>query len=163
LEVEILHYLGKVRQKTLTEQESVEFQGLMTATNDVESLADVIETDLVSLGRKWADLQSAPGEKTRNMLIELHTTVCHSVELTVQAIRDNDQRAAESVMMMKDKVREQSEMLLTRKAERLTVEDSDYLELVRMEMSFVDQMRRIYTLTKRIAKTVLPPVLAQRD
>ncbi len=39
----------------------------------------------------------------------------------------------------------------------------DYIELVRMEMSYVDQMRRIYTLAKRIAKVVLPPVLAQRD
>jgi len=53
--------------------------------------------------------------------------------------------------------------LLTRKAQRLTEEDRDYLELMRLEMSFVDQMRRIYTLAKRIAKVVLPPVLAQRD
>jgi hypothetical protein len=39
----------------------------------------------------------------------------------------------------------------------------DYLNLVRLEMSFVDQMRRIYSLAKRIARVVLPPVLAQRD
>jgi hypothetical protein len=29
-------------------------------------------------------------------------------------------------------------------------------------MSFVDQMRRIYSLAKRIARVVLPPVLAHR-
>lgn len=97
------------------------------------------------------------------MLVDFHATVVKSVELAVQAIRDNDQRAAESVLMMKDVIREHSEKLLARKAERLTVEDPGYLELVRIEMSFVDQMRRIYTLTKRIAKVVLPPVLAQRD
>jgi phosphate:Na+ symporter len=163
LEVEILNYLGKVRQRSLTEEESLEFQGLMTATDNMESLADVIETDLVSLGRKLADLKSAPGEETRKMLVDFHTTVVKSVELAVRAIRDNDQRAAESVLMMKDAIREHSERLLARKAERLTVDDPDYLELVRIEMSFVDQMRRIYTLTKRIAKVVLPPVLAQRD
>jgi phosphate:Na+ symporter len=163
LEVAILHYLGKVRQGTLTEEESLEFQGLMTATDNMESLADVIETDIVALGRKWVDLKSAPGEETRKMLVDFHATVVESVELAVQAIRDNDQRAAESVLMMKDVIREHSEKLLARKAERLTVEDPDYLELVRIEMSFVDQMRRIYTLTKRIAKVVLPPVLAQRD
>ena len=40
----------------------------MTATDNMESLADVIETDLVALGRKLADLKSAPGEETRKML-----------------------------------------------------------------------------------------------
>jgi phosphate:Na+ symporter len=163
LEVAILQYLGKVRQGTLTEEESLEFQGLMTATDNMESLADVIETDIVALGRKWVELKSAPGEETRKMLIDFHATVVKSVEFAVQAIRDNDQRAAESVLMMKDVIRQHSEKLLARKAKRLTVEDPDYLELVRIEMSFVDQMRRIYTLTKRIAKVVLPPVLAQRD
>ena len=97
------------------------------------------------------------------MLAEFYTTVVESVELTVQAIRDNDQRAAESVLMMKDRIRDQSELLLARKASRLTADDPDYLALVRLEMSFVDQLRRIYTLAKRIAKVALPPVLAQRD
>jgi len=97
------------------------------------------------------------------MLVDFHTTVVKSVELAVCAIRDNDQLAAESVLTMKDAIREHSELLLARKAERLTAEDPDYLALVRLEMSYVDQMRRIYTLTKRIAKVVLPPVLAQRD
>jgi hypothetical protein len=44
--------------------------------------------------------------------------------------------------------------LLERKATRLVADDPDYLDLVRMQMSFVDQMRRIYTLAKRIAKVV---------
>ena len=97
------------------------------------------------------------------MLVELYDSVVEAVEYAVRAVRDNDQQAAESVLMMKDTLREMSDRLLGRKAERLTADDPDYLELVRLEMSFVDQMRRIYTLSKRIAKVVLPPVLAQRD
>ena len=135
----------------------------MTATDNMESLADVIETDIVSLARKAAEVKSVSGEETRQMLTEFYNTVIKAVELAVQAIRDNDQRAAESLMMMKDQIRDQSDRLLARKAERLTAEDPDYLALVRLQMSFVDHMRRIYTLAKRIAKVVLPPVLAQRD
>jgi len=163
LEAEILKYLGKVRKGLLTEQESAEFQGLMTATDNLESLADVIETDIGSLGRKAADLTTRPGDETRALLMEFYATIVESVELTVTAIRDNDQRAAEAVLMMKDSVRQQSDRLLLRKAQRLTADDPHYLELVRLEMSFVDQMRRIYTLAKRIAKVVLPPVIAERD
>ena len=163
LEVEILHYLSKVRQESLTEEESLEFQGLMMATDNIENLADVIERDLVSLGHKMKDLTSMPGEGTKRMLVDFHTTIVESVELAVRAVRDNDQLAAESVLMMKDSIREHTEKLMARKAERLALEDSGYLDLVRMEMSFVDQMRRIYTLAKRISKVVLPPVIAQRD
>jgi phosphate:Na+ symporter len=163
LEAEILEYLGKLRVGSLTDEESHEFQGLMTAADNLESLADVIETDIFSLAQKLGDVTSTPGEETRGLLGELHATVVESVELTVRSIRDNDQQAAESVLTMKDRVRDQSARLLERKALRLTTENSDYLELVRLEMSFIDQMRRIYTLAKRIAKVTLPPVLAQRN
>jgi phosphate:Na+ symporter len=163
LEVEILGYLGKIRQNSLTEEESITFQGLMTATDNLENLANVIETDLISLAHKAASMTSRSGEETRELLLELYTTVSTSVEMAVQAVRDNDQQAAGSVLMMKGDLRELSERMLARKAQRLTAQDQDYLELVRMEMSFVDQMRRIYTLAKRIAKVGLPPVLAQRD
>jgi len=64
---------------------------------------------------------------------------------------------------MKDRVRDQSAHLLERKAMRLTGSDTDYIDLMRLEMSFIDQMRHIYTLAKRIAKVVVPPVIAQRD
>jgi phosphate:Na+ symporter len=163
LEAAILVYMGKIRKGSLTDQESLEFQGLMTATDNIESLADVIETDIVALARKAADVKSRSGDETREMLASLYTTVTQSVELAVQAVRDNDQRAASSVLMLKDSIRDQSEHVLTRKATRLGAEDPDYLNLVRLEMAFVDQMRRIYTLAKRIAKVALPPALAERD
>ena len=43
------------------------------------------------------------------------------------------------------------------------MEDPEYLVLVRLQMAFVDQMRRIYTLLKRIAKDIVPAALAGRD
>ena len=163
LEAEIFKYLGRIREGMLTEQESAQFQGLMTATDNIENLADIVETDILVLARKAADISASSGEETRLMFMELHTTIVNSVQLAVDAVRDNDQRAAESVLMLKDKVREQTERLLARKAERLTAQDPDYIELVRLQMAFVDQLRRIYTLAKRVAKVVLPQVLAQRD
>ena len=163
LEAEILHYLSKIRQGMLTEHESVELQGLLTATDNMENLADVIETNIVTLARKAADVRSTTGDDTLSLLTELYSSIVEAVENAVKAIRDNDQQAAESVLMLKDTIRDQTENLLSRKAERLKAEDPGYLDLVRLEMGFVDQMRRIYTLAKRIAKVPLPAVLAQRE
>ncbi len=163
LEAEILKYLGRIRKGTLTDEESLEHRGLVTAADNLESLADVIETDVVDLAQKANRITSAQSDETRDMLRGLHASVLESLEHAVRAVRDRDQKAAESVLLMKDSIRQQAERLLDRKAARLTADDADYLELVRLEMSFVDQMRRIYTLAKRIVKDVLPPVLAQRD
>jgi phosphate:Na+ symporter len=164
LEAEIFRYLGRIRVGHMTERESAEMQQLMVATDNLENLADVIETDMVALARKLVNIKSATEGETRTILIELYESTLKSVGLAVQAIRDNDQRAAESVMIMKDTIRDQSERLLERKATRLVAaDDPDYLTLVRMQMSFVDQMRRIYTLAKRIAKVVLPPGIAEKD
>ncbi|MCP5229813.1 Na/Pi cotransporter family protein [Accumulibacter sp.] len=163
LEAEIFRYLGKIRVGHMTEQESAEMQQLMVATDNIENLADVMETDMVALARKLVNVRSTTEGETQTILIELYESTLKSVELAVKAIRDNDQRAAESVMIMKDTVRDQSERLLERKATRLVADDPDYLDLVRLQMSFVDQMRRIYTLAKRIAKVALPPGIAQKD
>lgn len=163
LEEEILAYLGKIPRGLMSEAESEEFQSLMVAIDNLENLADVIETDLVSLARKAIDIKSGPGQETVQMLTEFYSTVSEAVEGTVTAIRDNDQQAAESVLLMKDRVRVQSAGLLTRKARRLKADDPDYLALVRLEMSFVDHLRRIYTLSKRVSKLVLPSVIADRE
>jgi phosphate:Na+ symporter len=93
---------------------------------------------------------------------EIYLSVVAAFEHAVKAIQDNNQQAAESVLMMKSTIREQTESFLGWKAARLSADDPDYLELVRLQMSFVDQMRRIYTLTKRVAKVALPPALAQQ-
>ena len=163
LEAAIISYLAKLRAGTLTSEESQEFQVLMSAADNFENLADVIETDLVDIARKAVALGSRSGDETRAMLRELYATVVEAVEQTVQAVKANDQNAAESVMLLKDDVRTLSESILARKAERLTVDDDKYVELVRLQMSFVDQMRRIYTLTKRVSRDFLPPALASRE
>jgi len=162
LESAILEYMGRIRMGMLTEKESEDFQGLMTAADNIENLADVIETDIVSLAQRVVNLKSVSGEETRAMLTELYDSTVKAVELAVQSIRDSDQHAAESVMLLKRPFREQSDRLLGRKAARLSAEDPDYLALVRLQMGFVDQMRRIYTLSKRIAKVTLPPAIAQQ-
>jgi phosphate:Na+ symporter len=163
LEAEILRYLGRIRQGMLTEEESGELERLMIAADNLENLADVIETDMVALSRQARDLPATTSEETRELLTGLYLTVIDAVELTVRAVHDNDQRAAGSVLQLKDAIRENADKLLARKARKLTADDDTYLALTRLQMAFVDQMRRIYTLTKRISKAFLPPVLAQRD
>ena len=162
LEREILEYLGRIRQTTLTEEESDEHQVLMTAMINLESLADVLETDVVNLAKNFIQQGLELGsETTQEMVGELWDAVRNSVALAVRAVGDNDQRAAQDVILMKDKIRDLADALVERHAQRLRADEPSYLARVQLLMTFIEQLRHIYTLAKRIAKTHLPVEVAR--
>jgi phosphate:Na+ symporter len=157
LEARIIAYLGQLRQAPLTEAESLEHQALMTATVNIESIADVIETDLIGLAKTYFEGGLERGSKeTREMVEGLWVRVRQAVELAVVAVGQSDQRAAQDVLLLKDDIRDLADRLFERHARRLRADDPKYLERVRLLMSFIEQLRHIYTLAKRLAKTHLP-------
>jgi phosphate:Na+ symporter len=162
LEAEIIAYLGHVRQSLLTEDESTTHEGLMAAMINLESLADVMETDIVRLAKTYLEGEyEASSAETEEMVKGLWESVRRAVELAVQAVGEHDQRAAQSVLLLKDDIRDLADRLFERHAERLRADDAKYLKRVRMLMTFIEQLRHMYTLAKRIAKTQLPAEVAR--
>ena len=161
LEAAILEYLSRIRQELLTEQESNDHQALMTMTITLENIADVIEIDLMDLAKQYFKIEHESSETTMRLLRGTYDAVVKAVSLTVQAIRDNDQTAAEEVMRMNNEIKRLSAEMLARKSERLGRKEPGYLAAARTDMSFIDKMNRIYSLTKRIAREVLPKELPQ--
>jgi hypothetical protein len=56
-----------------------------------------------------------------------------------------------------------AERLFERHAKRLHIDDPKYLQRVRLMTTFIEQLRYMYTLTKRIAKTQLPLEVARQE
>jgi phosphate:Na+ symporter len=156
LETAILEYLSRIRQRILTEQESNDHQALMTMTITMERIADVIEIDLTDWAKKYFKIDLETSETTIGLLRGIYDSVVKAVSHTVLAVRDNDQAAAQKVIRMKSDIKQFSDELLTRRSERLGRADSQYLTAARLDMSLIDKMHRIYSLTKRIAREVLP-------
>ena len=163
LEAEIMRYLGHVRQGILTDGEGREHQALMTAIIDLEGLADIMESEMVPLAKSYLEGEhEAASEETRALVHGLWDSVRRALELSVQAVGENDQRPAQEVLHMKDEIRDLSDRFFARHAGRLRADDPKYLERVRMLMTFIEQLRHMYTLTKRISKTHLPPVISEQ-
>jgi len=156
----ILEYLSEVRQHPLTDRQSTEFQSLMSATVNLESLADIIETDLSGLGREYLDNDMQPSETTRLLLRELGQKVVLAVREVIRAIRENDETAAAEVIALKDEIRRFADTALQRQSERIGVREPMHLKLVQLEMEILEHLRRIYTLAKRIAKDFVPEEVA---
>jgi phosphate:Na+ symporter len=162
LESAIVRYLGKVRQRNLSEAESENFVSLMHATDNLESIGDVIETDFVGIGRQVVEQQIEASETMRVMLRELHEVVSNGLALAVQAVRDGDQKAAQEVVALKGEVDRRVDEALAHQAGKLADNDDSRIVIFRIEMELLDKLKRIHTLSKRIAKGILPGELAAR-
>jgi phosphate:Na+ symporter len=156
----ILVYLSEIRQQPLTDRQSSEFQSLMGATINLESLADIIETDLATIGRNYLNSELQASESTRLLLRDLGEKVMLAVREVIRAISENDETAAADVIALKDEIRRLAEAALQRQSERIGVKEPRHLELVQMEMEILEHLRRIYTLAKRIAKDFVPQEVA---
>jgi phosphate:Na+ symporter len=156
----ILEYLSDIRQHTLTDRQSSEFQSLMSATINLESLADIIESDLSSIGKNYLASNMQPSETTRMLLRELGEKVVLSVETLIRAIRENDENAAAEVIALKDEIRQLADAALQRQTERIAVREPQHLALIQLEMEILEHLRRIYTLAKRVAKEFVPVEVA---
>jgi phosphate:Na+ symporter len=162
LETEILKYLGQVRQRSLSVQESETFTTLMRATDNLESIGDVIETNVVGIGKDRLEKHLEVSDAAKSMLTELHAVVTKALAFAVQAVRDEDQRAAQEVVALKGEVDRRVDEALAHQAGMLAEEDPKRVAIFRLEMELVEKLKRIHTLSKRIARGVLPEELASR-
>ena len=158
----ILEYMSHIQQEALTDESSHTLQALMSATINIESLADVIETELSVICKKYIDYDLHESEVTSALIVEFGKTVSEAFDKLLQAIKNNDEAAAAEVLSVKEQIRHAVDAILKNQAGRIGIQTSKHLLLIRLELELVDQLRRIYTLTKRIAREFIPEELALR-
>jgi phosphate:Na+ symporter len=158
----ILEYLSEVQQEELTDESSHELKALMSATINIESLADVIESELSEICKKYIDYDLHESDASLALFIDFSQTVGDTFDKLVRAIKNDDENAAAEVIAVKEHIRHAVDEILKNQASRISVETNKDLLLVRLELELVDKLRRIYTLTKRVAREFIPEELAHK-
>jgi phosphate:Na+ symporter len=165
-EVDILHghivtYLGHISQKALTEEQTRVLVDLMAATNDLENIGDIIETDLVYLGNEGIDEQVSISEETREVLRKLHHVVSTTAELAIDAVMENDERAAQEVIAMKADINRLMDSAAMHESKRLVAEEPNRLAAYTLEIDIIEKLKRIYYFSKHMAKAVMPEEVSE--
>ena len=158
----VLEYLHDIRQHPLTDKQSDRFQALMSATVNLENLANIINDELVDVGKGFIDLGAEPSEATLLLMQNLADKVGHAIDQVIQAVREDDETAAEEVIALKEEIHRIAQEFLVLQASRIGIKEGGHLNLVRLEMELLDKLRGIYTLTKRIAKDFVPEEVASK-
>jgi phosphate:Na+ symporter len=152
----IITYLGRIGQTELGERESDELLGLMEATNNLESIGDIIETNMTALGFARIEQHVTVSPSTRALLEEFHHAVCGALDLAMVAVTQRNRDAAVRVGVMKDQVNSMERDLSIHQAERLVADEPRRLEAYRLEMDIIANLKRVYYFTKRTARAAVP-------
>jgi phosphate:Na+ symporter len=156
LHSKILGYMGRISKGTLTDVQTAEFLRLMEAVNDLENIGDIVESGMVVAGYEVVDKGIAISKSTQQVLEEFHDAVAKTVTAAVQAVSQNNVRAAETVTTMKQEIQHIVDSTAAHLAERLVADEPNRIPTYSVEVDLLEKLKRIYYFSKRMAKTVLP-------
>jgi phosphate:Na+ symporter len=154
LYAQIVTYLGRLAKENLTGEQSEHLHRYLAAANYLESIGDMIETNLVDAGRERLRLNLEISTATEAVLEALDRRVSWSVGRAIDALMENDRRFAEEVMHSKaefNRLCGDAERHLSR---RLSAEEPNRLAAFRLESEILEYLKRMYYFAKRIAKLV---------
>lgn len=154
----LIEYMGRIGQQALTEASSAELINLFEATNSLETIGDIIETNIVSLGYRRIESSVEVSDATRNVISDYHAAVSEAFDLTLMAVTQKDAVAAKKVIRMKARIKALERKALENQSNRLIVDAPNRIATYRFEMDLIANLKRVYYFTRKIAKSSIPDV-----
>jgi phosphate:Na+ symporter len=159
-EVDILHkhlvtYLANISKLKLNEYQTQKMIKLMDAVNDLDHIGDLIEVNMVDLGKRRIEKGFKISEATQKVINTVYHVVSDALKAAVRAVVDEDKEFATRVISMKSDMNRLVEQADMHQAQRLISEDSGKFEAYSVEVDIIEKLKRIYYHAKRMAKTVV--------
>lgn len=151
----IISYLRKLSQKNLIESQSTQLHQYIGVANYLENVGDVIENNVLIDAVKRIRLGVAVSPATFDVLRTVHEKVCWAFERSLVALSTWDQIAARDAVESKTSVNELADKATSHLAKRLIAYEPNRLVAFKVETDILENLRRINTLTRRIANIVL--------
>lgn len=151
----IKHFLARQMTSELTTEQAVVRLAHLRFVGDLESVADIIERNLVPVVRKkirrglrfsdegWAELQ------------QFHELVMENIELASAAFVEDNIDLANRLLRHKKKVRDVEIQLRVRHFERLREGARETLETTELHLEILSHLKRINDLVSGVAYAVL--------
>jgi phosphate:Na+ symporter len=163
LHSQIVAFFGRISQRALSASQTAELMALMEAAKDLESMGDVIETNLVAIGIRRVDENVQISDVTRNLIQDFHATVSGAAENALLAVTQRNERAAQAVLSLKKKINRMSENATLHHVERLVASEPNRLTAYAIETDILSNLKRIYYFSRRMARAAAPAEVAFKD
>ncbi len=152
----ILEYLGRLSKEELGSRDSDELFQLMEATNNLEAIGDIIETNLVQLGLSRIEQDLVVSEETRRLINGFHQQVQEAFELAMVAVTQKNEAAASRVTAMKTHVNAIARKVEIHEAARLIADEPNRIATYAFETDLIAHLKRVFYFTRRTARVAIP-------
>ena len=151
----IATYLGHISQQELTEGQTSELIKILGAVNELENIGDIIETNLVEQGFQRLRDGFSVSEGTREVIEGFHRVVSRALDASLHAVTQKNADAARVVVEMKQEINRLAASAALHESQRLVASEPHRLPAYKMEIDLLENLKRIYYFTKRIARGIL--------
>ncbi len=153
---QIVTYLGQISQTELTAAQTTELIKLLEAANDLESIGDLIETNLAQQGFTRLEHDVTISAGTQDLIRDFHREVVRALDAALTAVSQKNEQAARLVVEMKETINRLAEKAAVHEARRLIADESQRLATYRLETDLLENLRRVFYFAKRMARIITP-------
>jgi phosphate:Na+ symporter len=154
LDMKIVKYLRKIGQQELSENQIQEVYGLMSIVNDIESIGDTIEKNMIPLLAKKDSLNMDFSPEGKEELTIYHNKVCKQINRLKKAFSKLDPGKAEKIIKKEGKYSALETKYRINHLKRMHQEREESIETHEIHMELMDLLKQINVYSGEIAKTI---------
>jgi len=150
----ILAYLGELSSRSLVEPQPERIHEYLSIANYLESAGDVVENGFVLIGYKRLERGIVFHAATNHQVSELNAYALSEFERSLKAFKNRDVASAIKVIDSKNAFNELAEQVRDELSKQLSHNTKERLPEYRLATELIDTIKRIHTLSRRIATMV---------
>jgi phosphate:Na+ symporter len=155
LDEKIVDFLIKVARQELSDEQAAEVYGMISITNDLESIGDIIHRNMLPLIDKKKGLNFDFSLEGKEELMIYHVKVCKQVNRLKEAFLEHNIETAQKIMEKEGKYLNLESQYRLKHLHRLHQKRKESLETHEIHMELMDIFKQINVYTANIAKTYL--------
>jgi phosphate:Na+ symporter len=150
----VVDYLSRLSRQPLTLKQTERLTANTAIANHIQNVALTIETNFLSIARERIQKGVKVSEETKRQLLPLFDLVRAAFETAIEALEREDAPRAESVARVAPTVDRLSAIAKRHLLERLGADEPNRTWTFRLESDIVENLKRVYYFSKRIALAV---------
>lgn len=151
----IVEFLIKISRQEVSENQANEIYGMISISNDMESIGDLIHRNLVKLIAKKRQLDADFSEEGKEELSIYHDKVCRQIDLLQQAFAERDLEKARQIMGSERKYLDLEAQYRIRHLQRIRHECKESINTHEVHIELMDILKQIVVYSSNIATTFL--------
>ena len=151
---DLIAYLRHIGRHELTDQQGDELVRAIAMANDLESIGDVVETNLVQLGQRRLAEGVLPSEPTTEVVTDFHAAVIGQLRQVQSALATDDRSLSRAIVKSKPDLKAQRRAAIAYLADRLNANEPNRIRSYEREVETIGQLQRIAGMTRHLARTI---------